>query len=236
MRRNRQQSGMASSSKRNNAGDQTRQSFQLRQAITGSMFTPSEMPPTFCGQPYANITLIIRVKDSSVTVNVTLIKKTLTYQAGFADKDVDFDFRLQSIAVWGIGSTNLVVFPKDFIHSKDGSVEITRLDSNAMKNMYPRIGFKYPFSHQSLNISTVRDAGGSRETQLCEIKADMGSLEIHAKIHWRGADSRQAVLLYDYPAPKTPEGRIAELQKQLNELKFALIDNEVSDFEEPSIE
>lgn len=232
MRRNRQQQGTASSSKRSNAGDQ-RQSLQLRQAISGMIFSPSEMPPSYCGQPYASITLIIRDNTKNFVLNVASIRRNLCYQAGFADKDVHFDFRLQSIAAWGMGATTLTCFPKDYIHGKDGAVEITRIDSNGMKNMYPRIGFRYPIAHQSLNLSTSRDTG-QKETQLCEFITDSGSLEVHAKILWRGADSRAPVLQFGYETPKVRRrDRLDELQTQLDLLKLSVSDTEVSEFEEP---
>lgn len=167
---------------------------QIKRMVNGQIVVPSEYPPTFASQPWNNITLIMRKTVSSTyTISQSEILYFLKGQAGFNDVTVNFDYRVKSIKAWAIteGSA-LSMFPMDFAHDTAGNkIELCRIDSNAMKNMYARVGYRWPSHLQNLTLSTA-----STKASLVVINTNATELEIHFEILWRGAET--ASLLKQY--------------------------------------
>lgn len=144
--------------------------------FSGRLYHPSEAPPVFSGQPWNQIQLIIA---SPSEVKISTIKNALVAQTGCAG--ADFEFKIQSLAVWS-GSLKFSVAPIDFIRPQtDTGLELVNLVSTSMKNAYARVGYIYPASHQQHVIYT-------KDTERTLIVVTPQALEMHLKLLWRGAE------------------------------------------------
>lgn len=170
---------------------------QVRRMLSGQVLVPSELPPSFPAQPWNNMTVIIRKQVSAKVYNLTPAELLyfLKSQAGFNGcTEVHFDFRIKQIRAWATSNdaTYLVIYAVDFSHdTTSNAVELARIDSNAMRNMYARVGYRWPSHLQNTTLSTA-----SSKSKIAQLVTDSTTLEIHLDINWRGAES--AVLLLQF--------------------------------------
>lgn len=153
-----------------------------RNMFSGRVFHPSEAPPVFSGQPWNQIQLVV---PSPAEVKISTIKGCLASQSGCANSD--FEFRIQSFAVWS-DATKFGVSPIDYLRpSSDPGLELVNLVSNSMKNAYARVGYIYPQSHQQYVLY-------SKDTDRVLITVHSKAIEMHLKVLWRGADFKMKLI------------------------------------------
>lgn len=153
-----------------------------RSLFGGRMFYPSEAPPVFAGQPWNQIQLIL---PSPSEVKISTIKAALLAQTGCSG--AKFEFRIQSFALWS-SATKVAVAPYDFCREDTTTgLELTNLMSTSMRNAYARVGYIYPITHQQRVIY-------SEDTDRTLISIVGGSIEMHLKVLWRGAEFKLKIV------------------------------------------
>lgn len=180
---------------------------QVRRMLNGQVITPSDYPPTFAAQPWNNMTLIIR---KTVTGTYDISQSELLYflkgQAGFngCKEILHFDYRVRAIRAWAMSDgSSLTMYAMDFSHDTSANaIELCRVDSNAMRNMYARTGYKWPAHLQNTTLST-----GSSKSKIAVFATDATKLEIHLDMHWRGAESATIALQYRVVSDKSFRNR-----------------------------
>lgn len=206
----------------------------IMRELNGHKLIPPETPPVFVGQPWNNLTLILRIKSSSnqeTKILVEQVRVALRAQTGFnnvpdAPKSAGachFDIRIKSMNVWAIDSQSMTLMPMDLIVSES---ELTRIDSNVQKNMFARAGYKLPLAQSSITLATAKVP-----SKVILILLGSAAFEVHINLLWKGADSALPIVQYTYPA-STLKIRQRQLEAELAELK--LLDDaesETSDFE-----
>lgn len=161
--------------------------------LNGGKFIPSDDPPVITGCPW-NAVII----DTTITFGKTMgyfkqsdLKKAATAQLGFNDTTkFDIEYRLISCSLWVYNYTakseffRISVYPMSLVTGERG-IELTRLESNAVKNKFAKIGYHYPLNHSSL----VRTTSSTIDSELIAYVAseDGCSAFLHYKILWRGA-------------------------------------------------
>lgn len=159
--------------------------------LNGGKFIPSDDPPVITACPWNTVTI-----DTTVTFGKTLgyfkqsdLKNACIAQLGFTDVvGVNFEYRLVSCSLWAYNNTpkteffRISAYPMSLIGDK--GVELTRLESNAVKNKFAKIGYHYPMTHTSLVKST-----NSNDTELMAFVASEENCSgfLHFKIYWRGS-------------------------------------------------
>lgn len=167
----------------------------------GNKFIPSDDPPVINGSPWNHVTL-----DTTVTFGKTLsyfkqseLKDALINQLGFRESTkVNFEYRLISCSLWAYNSGNssttdyfrISVYPLSLIGPK--GVELTRLESNGVKNKFAKVGYAYPITHTAQPFSTT-----SNDTELLAFisSEDTCSGFLHYKVMWRGANQGFATVV-----------------------------------------
>lgn len=190
---------------------------QIKRFVNGQTLVPQEQPPVFVSQPWNNIQLIMRKASVTKSYKVTMpeILYFLRGQAGFNFDAAHFDLRIKAIKVWATdNNSSMSLFPLDFTHeAPDNKIELCRIDSNYMKNMYARAGYRWPSHLCNLTLSTVSSANS-----IAQIVTNSTRLEIHLDILWKGAET--ASLLLDYQVGPSRRNRIRELELELEEMKL----------------
>lgn len=162
--------------------------------LAGSKFVPSDDPPVLSGQPWNVI-----VVDTSIDIvsgawsyfTYSDLYKCLLNQCGFyGSTKVSFECRFQSFSLWaaeensekGFVYTRLCVMINDLL--KDNSVELTRLESNAMRNKFAKAGYHYPLTISAVPFKITEAA----TTVIASIQTSSKCNGIlHLKVLWRGA-------------------------------------------------
>lgn len=167
----------------------------IRSLLSGADYLPTEVPPVVVSQPWNNVTIMFRLEVTSASTQnsftVMKLKAYMLKQLGFAiatAEKVDFDFRIQSLAMWMIEPGHIVLFPYNF--SDSTTAELSRIESHSMKNMYARVGYHYPSHLQSSTLSTRQN--GTAELFGLALSAK-SVVEMHIRILWKGADSQVGV-------------------------------------------
>lgn len=157
--------------------------------LNGGKFIPSDDPPVITACPWNTVTI-----DTTVSLGKTLgyfkqsdMLAVCINQLGFLDSNVHFEYRLLSCSLWAYSSTKsdyfrISVFPMSMVGSR--GIELTRLESNAVKNKFAKVGYHYPLNHTSLVCSTK-----SSDTELLAFVSSEEACSgfLHFKINWRGA-------------------------------------------------
>lgn len=158
-------------------------------SLSGTKFSPSDEPPVLSGQPWNSITI-----DTDLTISagawsyftVDSLYTALLNQAGFNGSTVQFEARLTSVALWANVETEkntcarICVMPFD----PDNTVELTRLESNMMRNKYAKVGYVFPLTISSHPITLK--ASDSRVIVAAQASVSCKGI-IHFKLLWRGA-------------------------------------------------
>lgn len=178
-------------------------SNSIYKELHGAKFLPSEMPPSFVAQPWNNIVLIIRKRQSPpIQITIADVRTALQAQSGFTNvpvgKDekvnVHFDLRFKSYSVWAIDSKPMSMLPMDLLNNK---AELCRIDSNPQKNMYARAGYRLPLAQSSVTYSTF-----AQSNVVVLNLQNSTEYEIHINLLWKGADTSLPSLSYVYPDHK----------------------------------
>lgn len=186
--------------------------------LTGGRFIPTEMPPVIVTQPWNSATVMFQRNTSSVLNFTTFgdLKKQMRVQLGFttaAVETLDFDVRIESISMWAnADKVHIVLYPANFIMSN--AVEFSRVESHGQKNMFARVGFRFPAHISATPMSTSY----SSNVNICGHVSTATSLcEMHIKILWKGASTALAIphTTYDY-VPIC--NRLRELADDLEEI------------------
>nr|UCR92559.1 MAG: hypothetical protein [Chaq-like virus] len=169
--------------------------------IQGGKYIPSEMPPVITSQPWNPCTVMFQTNASSTLsfIKFSDLKSRMKTQLGFnntpADR-IDFDIRIESFSLWAVADkVHLVAYPTDFL--SNSGVELSRIESHSQRNMYARIGYRFP-SH--LYITPLSTSGASNRNILGFVSSAATSLEVHVRVLWKGADTALAIprVTYDY--------------------------------------
>lgn len=165
--------------------------------LAGAKFVPSDDPPVLIGQPWSNIVIDTGITFGTGTWSYYTgqeLYKALLNQAGFNGSDkVSFEVRLLSISLWAseiqetasaMSYARICVMPMDVIHS--GNIELTRLESNAMRNKFAKVGYHYPLSVSSVPILI---ASNSAQYILSHQSSTKAHGILHLKILWRGSNA-----------------------------------------------
>lgn len=201
-----------------------------RKTVSGNDFTgrkllPSEVPPVVNAAPWNTGTLIFRVdKAATTSVSMSTLRPIAKAQFGFNNitdagtSTVHFEFRIQSVSCWAITGSTLSLYPIDLVRgTNSGSqVELARLDSIAMRNMYARTGFSFPGAIRAIPLSTDRDGG----QKIFVVKSD-GSIEAHIHVLWRGANTAELQRTYDFVRPDGISG----VHGSVSELSFQVVED-----------
>lgn len=175
-----------------------RNSANMSSVISGFKYTPSEMPPVITSQPWNSVVVMFQVTSSTELQSLTLLdlKKKMRIQLGFnkvLEANIEFDVRLESISMWAVADkTHLVMFPADY--TRTDNIELSRVESHAQRNMYARVGFRFP-AHISATPMSTRS---TTKTVLGYVSSVSSTCEIHVKLMWKGADTALAVPRVDY--------------------------------------
>lgn len=185
--------------------------------FVGLKTLPSEMPPVVNTVPWNQATLILKKTASSTHFQCKISDLTTTAksQLGFSNvepvadtpKNIAFEFRLQSFSVWSEASIS--AYPIDLVRGTSDSkaqVELMRLDSFPMKNMFARVGFNFPAQVQALPLASIRDA----DQVITVFNILNKDFEIHYHVLWRGAYSAELKLKFDYVNSSTRNTKSAE--------------------------
>lgn len=178
-------------------------------AFTGRRTYPSEYPGVVIGQPWNSAVVLIRKGSSSkLSLKVDDVRTAMKNQLGLnnipessdTSKNVQFELRLQHIAIWfSADKGKLCVMPMDVVNNSSSRlIELARLDSYGVKNMYARVGYDYPLSIKSVPLSTATDFSQPIAEIYC---TGTGDLEIHLSVLWKCSYSVLSVLEYVYPTP-----------------------------------
>lgn len=179
--------------------------------FTGSKYLPSEMPPVVNTVPWNHATIIVK-QTSGTDLTIGLLRDNIKAQLGFANmepvsdvkKDFSCEIRLQGFSAWS--SDAITALPIDIVRGtsslKDSQVELMRLDSFPMKNMFARIGFTFPLAVQATPLSSIRDKDQKVVVFICSKE-----VIIHCHLLWRGAHSKNLSLFYGFP-PNRPTSRL----------------------------
>lgn len=160
--------------------------------LNGGKFIPSDDPPVITGCPWNSVII-----DTTITLGKTMgyfkqsdLKQAAISQLGFNDATkIDIEYRLISCSLWVYNYTakseffRISVYPMSLVG--DRGIELTRLESNAVKNKFAKVGYYYPLNHSSL----VRTTSSSIDNELIAFIASENecSAFLHYKILWRGA-------------------------------------------------
>lgn len=204
---------------------------RLMRELNGHKLLPPETPPVFVGQPWNNITVILRIKAEGSDHKITVedLRVALRAQAGFNNVPdntttttlLHFDFRVKSILAWATDGHSMCMMPMDIIAD---TTELVRIDSNAQRNMYARAGYKLPLAQSSMTVSTAR----SSKKIIC-ILLGANSYEVHMNLLWKGADTALPKSSFTYPPSKLRVHKIRELELELERLR--LLDDDFSQLE-----
>lgn len=181
-------------------------------SLSGSKFIPSDDPPVLTGQPWNSI--IIDTNFSVPVGNWTYFKfddlyKCLINQCGFNNaNNIQFEVRFLNLAIWAAEqsqNTNmtyarLCVMPMDVFNNNQ--IELTRLESNCVRNKFAKVGYNYPLNISSLPLVVNSET----KTVIVSCQTSVQCMAIlHLKILWRGAKSGFKVgLLVDRFIPFVP--------------------------------
>lgn len=136
----------------------------------------------FSGQPWNQINLVI---PSPGEVKISTIKAALVAQTGCAGSD--FEFRLQSFALWS-NAPKVAVSPIDLLRSTSlAGIELVNLVSTSMKNAFARVGYIYPEAHQQICLY-------SKDQDKVLITVTPQAIEMHLKVLWKGADFKLKII------------------------------------------
>lgn len=193
----------------------------IMRELNGHKFMPPEMPPVLIGQPWNNMTLILRITGAAQDHKIVLenIRVALRSQTGFnnvpdqsaSSTSCHFDVRIKALSVWGTDGNSISVLPMDLISN---NCELTRIDSNAQKNMYARVGYKLPLAQSSITMATART-----KDKVVLILSGASSYEVHMNVLWKGADTAFPKKVFEYP-PSSLHIRRKQLETELAELKL----------------
>lgn len=196
--------------------------------LTGNKFIPSDDPPVLAGQPWNNIVI-----DTSFNIpsgnwsyfKISDLYKCLLNQCGFnGGSNIVFECRFLSVSLWAAETAQnastmtyarLCVMVMDLIH--DNSVELIRLESNAVRNKFAKVGYHYPLTVSSAPIKV----GAKLETILIASQTNTECSGImHMKVLWRGANAGfkagifvERWIRFDPPQPVQEEETIDKLSE-----------------------
>lgn len=206
---------------------QTNQLRTLRRSIVGESYIPSEVPPVVTGQPWNPATLMFKMSLSpsgNADYKFLKLKEVIMNQLGFANTppaNINFDVRIQSVAIW-IDNGSVVFTPADFLSYS--LAELARIDSYPMKNMYARVGYRYPLHLQSTTLTTKNT---NVNPILWGIAVSVAtSAQFAVNILWKGSETKAAIKVIKYKYRDSESSLLKALQNKLDAETFKLVEQE----------
>lgn len=175
---------------------------RLNLELHGGKFIPSDDPPVTVSAPWNSAVIYAEVAFTAGTFSFFTTEDFIKYartQLGFDIKPtdkikeiiaVDLEYRFQSISLWAYPNSDkaseqfrISVYPMNLFNDSAATTELTRLESNSMRNKFAKVGYTYPLSHSTAVISST-----GKKLKVVGYIANKKLLGImHIKILWRGA-------------------------------------------------